>query len=65
MTQFKGFKTKKEAETFQKKNGGELCGVGMKPKELQKYHEQCCAGSGMSIKRYPYSVQWNESEATK
>ncbi len=62
MVQFKGFKTKAEAQKFIKENGrGMLCyeksDIEAKGRHPQDYRD-CVIYGGLS-KEYPYAVQWN------
>lgn len=62
MTQFKGFKTKEEAQEFKKKNGGMICTKyrknGTKHPTYKDYMYAVMLG-GLNEKDYPYCVQWN------
>lgn len=62
MTNFKGFKTKKEAEDFIKTNGSGLLCYEKNDKEKHgkhsKYYKDCVVFGGLS-REYPYAVQWN------
>jgi len=64
MTQFKGFKTKKEAVKFQKEHGGQLCYDKRTPKTNKPtgvgidYNFAVHLG-GLDPVKYPYCVQWN------
>ena len=62
MVQFKGFKTKSEAQSFIKENGkGMLCyeksDIEKKGRNPQ-YYRDCVIFGGLS-RNYPYAVQWN------
>lgn len=65
MTQFKGFKTKAEAQTFIKEKGrGLLCYEKSDAEPRGKhpqYYRDCVVFGGLS-REYPYAVQWNESQ---
>ena len=61
MVQFKGFKTKKEAQDFVKTHGGLLCydksSIEKRGRNVQDYRD-CVVFGGLS-EDYPYAVQWN------
>ena len=64
MTQFKGFKTKAQAQAFVKKNGGYLTFEERTPKRKQltargKDYMLAVNFGGLDKDKYPYCVQWN------
>ena len=64
MTEFKGFKTKEEAQKFQKEHGGYLCWEERTPKRKQltergKNYMYAVNLGGLDNNLYPYCVQWN------
>lgn len=64
MTQFQGFKTKKEAEEFIKKNGGYLTFEERTPKKKSltgrgKEYMMAVKLGGLDPEKYPFCVQWN------
>ena len=64
MTQFKGFKTKKQAEAFVKQNGGYLTFEERTPKRQQltsrgREYMMAVNFGGLNKELYPYCVQWN------
>ena len=65
MKQFKGFKTKKEAQAFVKSNGGNICYEKSKTesrgKNTQDYKD--CVNCGGLSKDYPYAVVWSWQKA--
>lgn len=64
MTQFKGFKTKAEAQAFIKSQGyGCLSYLKSDTEKRSRYPEdyKCAvAFGGLDKEKYPYCVQWNE-----
>lgn len=65
MVQFKGFKTKVEAQKFIKENGrGLLCYEKSKTEKIGRHpqdYRDCVVYGGLS-REYPYAVQWNISQ---
>lgn len=66
MVHFKGFETKEEAKKFIKENGGllttrVLTPSGKKPMSYRDYQDAVTYG-GLDSEKYPYCVQWNESQ---
>ena len=64
MTQFKGFKTKAEAEQFRKEHGGLLCWEERTAKQKKltgrgRDYMDAVVYGGLDKETYPYCVQWN------
>jgi len=63
MTQFKGFETKQEAQTFARQHGGYICWEERTPKTKKltnrgRYYTMAVTLGGLDQKKYPYCVQW-------
>lgn len=64
MTQFKGFKTEKQAKAFVRKHGGYLTFEERTPKRQQltsrgRDYMMAVNFGGLNKELYPYCVQWN------
>ena len=53
MTSFQGFKTKKEADEYAKKNGGM---VWTRTKDKYSPYEECVVFGGLDPDKYPFVV---------
>lgn len=67
MVRFKGFKTLEEAKQYKKEHGGYLCWEERTPKRKQltergKDYMLSVTFGGLDKERYPYCLQWNESQ---
>ena len=58
MTQYQGFRTKKEAETF-RKNAGEKGKRMTIWRKGEDWHTTCCILGGLDGEAYPWVVKWS------
>ena len=57
MTQYQGFRTKKEAITFLKKQENRDKGITVWRKG-DEWHTACCVFGGLDGTKYPWVVKW-------